>query len=106
LLGTYAFVKTPDAGAFDHTYSIEVRTGENTVQCMDFYYYISNTSNNAKISVLWDDNWTKQEIVEVKPLSNNQWQHSQRTYNSPLSSSYHVSYCDFLKGIASFVFNP
>ena len=62
------------------------------MQCLDFYYHITDASYNAKISILWDDNTVKQLIAEVKASSDNQWQHYQRTYMSPLSSSYYVSY--------------
>jgi hypothetical protein len=63
--GTYAFIKISSADAFDYTYSTEVRNGEKSAQCIDFYYYITDASNNVKISVLWDDGMTKQQIAQV-----------------------------------------
>jgi hypothetical protein len=89
--GTYAFIKISSADAFDYTYSTEVRNGEKSTQCIDFYYYITDASNNVKITVLWDDGETKQQIAQVKASSNTTWQHCRHTYNSPLSNIYHVS---------------
>ncbi|CAF0978117.1 unnamed protein product [Rotaria sp. Silwood1] len=88
---TYAFVKTPRVGAFDHTYSALVKKGENSMQCLDFYYYITDSSHNAKIGVELDIGSTRQPIIELIATPNSKWQHCQHSYSRPSSSTYHVS---------------
>ncbi|CAF3485557.1 unnamed protein product [Rotaria sp. Silwood1] len=88
---TYAFVKTPRVGAFDHTYSALVKKGENSMQCLDFYYYITDSSHNAKIGVELDIGSTRQPIIELIATPNSKWQHCQHSYSRPSSSTYHVT---------------
>ncbi|CAF2854793.1 unnamed protein product, partial [Rotaria sp. Silwood2] len=88
---TYGFVKTPNVGAFDHTYAALVKNGDNSIQCLDFYYYITDSSYNARITVEWEKDSTRQPITELKATLNNKWQHCRYSYNRPSSSSYHVT---------------
>ncbi|CAF4105997.1 unnamed protein product [Rotaria sp. Silwood2] len=90
-ISTYGFVKTPNVGAFDHTYAALVKNGDNSIQCLDFYYYITDSSYNARITVEWEKDSTRQPITELKATLNNKWQHCRYSYNRPSSSSYHVT---------------
>jgi hypothetical protein len=54
----------------------------NTVYCLDFFYYITDALDEAKISVEWKINETMTIIVEVSALSENRWHQSRTTYMS------------------------
>jgi len=61
------------------------------LHCLDFYFYLTNTDNDAVISFGWKTNTTRKEtIVEVTSQIDNKWQHSKTTYISPSSEIYQV----------------
>jgi hypothetical protein len=88
--GKYGHVRT-NTGDFNETYWTNVSTRSNTVHCLDFFYYLTDAFNEAKISFGWQSNETTTTIVELTALSENRWQRSQTTYMSPLSEMNQVS---------------
>ena len=70
----------------DHTYTAvtAVTNALNTSQCLDFYYYVTDTSFNAKIEVGWSAGATPYPIEGVQAQSENKWQRSRTTYDTPL----------------------
>lgn len=84
ILGKYAHFKT-DIGDSDEAYSTNIKTKPNTVHCLDIFYYLTGTSDGAKISVGWKSNEVTTTIAEVVALSENRWQQSRTTYISPSS---------------------
>ncbi len=83
----------PTSGSANYAYLANVQRSSNTVQCLDFYYYITDTSENSKLQVEWNKYEDTQQIVEVTAVvSENKWQHSRTDFTFPSSlSSYQVS---------------
>jgi len=83
----------PLSGSANYAYLTNVQRSSNTVQCLDFYYYITDTSENSTLQVEWKKDEDIQQIVEVKAVvSENKWQHSRTEFRFPSSlSSYQVS---------------
>ncbi|CAF3954195.1 unnamed protein product, partial [Rotaria sp. Silwood2] len=100
VLGKYALVQTVRAGSFDHMYTT-IDTIQNHVdnfQCLDFYYYITDSSSNAQISVGWSAGAAPFPLTDVKAKSENKWQQQQFTYENPRQTAYNASiliYSDF-----------
>lgn len=90
-LGKYAYKEVTGTGAYIRHYFTHVRNSSSSVQCLDFYYYITNSLNNANIIVRWSVKAAASIIVVVKALSQNKWQHIQINFTAPLSSAYDVS---------------
>ncbi len=88
--GKYAYVTT-HVGYFDEIYLTNVSTKSSTVHCLDFFYYLTDALDEAKITVGWKSNELISTIVEVTALSENRWQQSRTTYRSPMSERNQVS---------------
>ncbi|UJR14260.1 hypothetical protein I4U23_001251 [Adineta vaga] len=91
--GKYGLIRIPTSGKVDHTYTATVLQSSSTAQCFDFYYYVTDTSENAKIEMAWETDENLDEIVVVQAVpSQNKWQHSRTTFTLPPStSSYKIS---------------
>ncbi|CAF3664357.1 unnamed protein product [Rotaria sordida] len=73
IIGKYGLVQTPRAGSFDHMYTTidTIQNHINNFQCLDFYYYITDTSFNAQISVGWSIGAAPFPLTDVKAKSEN-----------------------------------
>jgi hypothetical protein len=89
-LGKFGRLKGAFTGVFDHAYVTDVKQSSNSDQCLDFYYYITDTTNNAKMQVGWKTDGDTQSIVNVTAMPTNEWQHRQTPFRGP-STSYQVS---------------
>jgi hypothetical protein len=89
-LGKFGKIAALGTGTFDRTYVTDVKQSSNSDQCLDFYYYITDTTDNAKMQVGWKTDDGTQSIVDVTALSTNEWQHRQTNFTGP-STSYQVS---------------
>jgi hypothetical protein len=87
--GKYAYV-SPEDGEFNETYLTHVSTKPSTVHCLDFFYYITNELDEAKITVGWKMDETMTTIIEVTALPENKWQQSRINYMSPSSEMNQV----------------
>ncbi len=107
VLGKHGLIRMPTSGSANYTYLTNVQRSSNTVQCLDFYYYMSDALQNAKLQVEWNKDEDTQQIVEVTAVvSENKWQHSRTDFTVPSSlSSYQVSQIvvhirfDYLNGL-------
>ncbi|CAF3408339.1 unnamed protein product [Rotaria socialis] len=73
-IGQFAKIRASDGvGVFDQTYTTKVRKSSSTIQCLDFYYYVPDIFNNAKMQVGWK-------------------QHNRSNFTSPASSSYELTF--------------
>ncbi|CAF3416351.1 unnamed protein product [Rotaria sp. Silwood1] len=101
IIGKYALVQTPRAGSFDHMYTT-IDTIQNHIdnfQCLDFYYYVPDTSFSAQISVGWSAGAAPFFLTDVKAKLENKWQHHQFTYENPRQTAYNVSILTILISI-------
>ncbi|CAF5082404.1 unnamed protein product [Rotaria sp. Silwood1] len=92
IIGKYALVQTPRAGSFDHMYTT-IDTIQNHIdnfQCLDFYYYVTDTSFSAQISVGWSAGAAPFFLTDVKAKLENKWQHHQFTYENPRQTAYNI----------------
>ncbi|CAF1015967.1 unnamed protein product [Rotaria sp. Silwood1] len=92
IIGKYALVQTPRAGSFDHMYTT-IDTIQNHIdnfQCLDFYYYVPDTSFSAQISVGWSAGAAPFFLTDVKAKLENKWQHHQFTYENPRQTAYNI----------------
>lgn len=76
---------------YDQTYLTNVSRSSSTTQCIDFYYYIPERLNNAKIQVGWKTNTQTHDIVELVAEAESKWLYNQITFTAPSASSYQVS---------------
>ena len=85
-------MKTNRSGFTDHTYTTisTVQNARNAFQCLDLYYYVTDASNDAKISVGWTAGMAPFPIEEVRAELDNKWQHSRITYATPAAPMYSV----------------
>lgn len=85
-------MKTTRSGFNDHTYTMisTVQNARNAFQCLDLYYYLTDNSNDAKISVGWTAGLAPFPIEEVRAQLDNKWQHSRITYATPAALVYSV----------------
>lgn len=83
-LGRYGLITTDRSGSQYHTYTTinTVNTPSNGFQCLDFYYYLTSTTYNAKISVGWSAGLAPRNIVEVNSTGD-KWEREQITFESP-----------------------
>ncbi|CAM2722595.1 unnamed protein product [Rotaria socialis] len=89
----FAKIRASDGvGVFDQTYTTKVRNSSSTIQCLDFYYYVPDIFNNAKMQVGWKVGTDTEQIVEVIAQSENKWQHNRSNFMSPASSSYELTF--------------
>jgi hypothetical protein len=65
-----------------------VQNHVNSFQCLDFYYYITNTSS-AEISVGWSADSAPYPITEARPQSGNRWHRHRFTYATPPGQPYY-----------------
>jgi hypothetical protein len=84
-------MRTPDAFLINFTYYTRIETESNKMHCLDFYYYMTNALNDAKMNVGWTDASMTISIVEVIAQSENKWQNSRTTFNSSSSQIYQVN---------------
>ncbi|CAF4326565.1 unnamed protein product, partial [Adineta steineri] len=94
--GRYGLIRLPTgAGVKDFTYVANVDGSTNSEQCLDFYYYITENTANAKMQIGWknDDDEDTGLIIEVAAIpSENKWQRGQVSFTGPPPlSSYKVS---------------
>ena len=89
--GKYAYLQGISSTLLNETYFTTVHQSSGPVQCLDFYYYITDSSENAKIVMEWRSGVDEHQIVEVRATSENKWQQSRTNFISPLSSSYQVN---------------
>ena len=80
-----------DYGLFNNINFVNIETKSSTTHCLDFYYYLTDALDDAKIAVGWEANGVTESIVEVTALSENKWQHSRVTFTSPSSEIYMVN---------------
>ena len=85
LPGKLANKAASGSGPFNQLYTTDVGRGSNTIQCLDFYYYITSTASNAKMQVGWELGGDTQPIVEVTALADNKWQNSRTSFEAPSS---------------------
>jgi hypothetical protein len=92
MIGKFGQVRLPTSGASDHTYSADVLRSSSPLQCLDFYYYITDASENAKMELTWKAGEDLDSIVEVQAVTNeNKWQHRRVTFQvSPSITAYKV----------------
>jgi len=88
--GEYAHFKT-NIGDFDETHLTNVSTRSSTEHCLDFFYYLTDVLDEAKISIGWKSNEIITTIVEVTAQSENRWQQNRTTYTSPSSEMNQVN---------------
>ncbi|CAF1188824.1 unnamed protein product [Adineta steineri] len=103
--GNYGLIKLPNVGgSTDHTYAANVEGSTNSVQCLDFYYYITDTTENARIEIRWENDEDTELITEVAAVaSENKWQRKQVSFTGPPPlSSYEVMMRD--RQVANFNF--
>ena len=83
-------VKTPRNVQVNYWYTTvnAIQNYVNDSQCIDFYYYITDASNNAYIDVGWSVGLAPNPIEEVRAQSENKWQNYRFTYETPPRSSY------------------
>ncbi|CAF4798115.1 unnamed protein product [Rotaria socialis] len=92
-VGQFAKIRASDGvGVFDQTYTTKVRKSSSTIQCLDFYYYVPDIFNNAKMQVGWKVGTDREQIVEVIAQPENKWQHNRSNFTSPASSSYELTF--------------
>ncbi|CAF3476154.1 unnamed protein product [Rotaria socialis] len=92
-IGQFAKIRASDGvGVFDQTYTTKVRKSSSTIQCLDFYYYVPDIFNNAKMQVGWKVGTDREQIVEVIAQPENKWQHNRSNFTSPASSSYELTF--------------
>ncbi|CAF0738805.1 unnamed protein product [Adineta steineri] len=92
--GKFGLIKLPNvAGSTDHTYVATVQKSSNREQCLDFYYYIQDITENAKIEISWESDEEIDSIIDVTAVpSENKWQHKQVSFMGPSSlSSYELN---------------
>ncbi|CAF4393210.1 unnamed protein product [Rotaria socialis] len=80
------------AGAYDQTDSANAQQTSSTIQCLDFYYYMSDIFNDARIQAGWKLNTDTEQIIEVTPRAENKWHRSQSNFVAPSSSSYQLAF--------------
>ncbi|CAF4133221.1 unnamed protein product [Adineta steineri] len=90
--GSYGLIKPSSIGTLpiDVTYVANVQKSSNSEQCLDFYYYITDNTENAKIEIAWENDKKIEAITAIAAVpSENKWQHKQVTFMGPsLLSSY------------------
>ncbi|CAF1208685.1 unnamed protein product [Adineta steineri] len=93
--GSYGLIKPSSIGTLpiDVTYVANVQKSSNREQCLDFYYYITDNTENAKIEISWENDEEIEAITAVSAVpSENKWQHKQVTFMGPSSlSSYKIT---------------
>ncbi|CAF1084065.1 unnamed protein product [Adineta steineri] len=94
--GRLGLIRPPaTAGLKDFTYTANVDGGTNSEQCLDFYYYITDITANAKMQIGWknDEDEDTGLIIEVAAVpSENKWQRRQVSFIGPPSlSSYKLT---------------
>ncbi|CAF1208666.1 unnamed protein product [Adineta steineri] len=94
--GRYGMIRLPaSAGVKDLTYVANVDGSTNSEQCLDFYYYITDTTGNAKMQIGWKNDEDEETglIIEVAAVpSENKWQHKKVSFMGPLPlSSYKLT---------------
>ena len=91
MLGRYGLIK-PRSGYHDHTYTLinTINYPQDRFQCLDFYYYMTNTVQNATITVGYSEGLGGITIQQIQPSGENSWTHAQLTYSTPRSSNYYV----------------
>ncbi|CAF0925657.1 unnamed protein product [Rotaria sordida] len=87
-IGKFAAIAASGTDAYDQTYVTDVKQSSSAIQCLDFYYYISGTSSNARMHVGWKADTDTQQIIELTAHSKNGWQNSLNNFTAPSSSSY------------------
>ncbi|CAF0895249.1 unnamed protein product [Adineta steineri] len=94
--GSYGLIKPSSIGTLpiDLTYVATVQKSSNREQCLDFYYYITDTTENAKIEISWESDEEIDSIIDVTAVpSENKWQHKQVSFMGPSSlSSYKIAF--------------
>ncbi|CAF3739471.1 unnamed protein product [Adineta steineri] len=85
--GRLGLIRLPTtAGLKDFTYVANVDGGTNSEQCLDFYYYITDNTENAKMQIGWknDEDEDAGLIIEVVAVpSENKWQRRQVSFTGP-----------------------
>ncbi|CAF0925639.1 unnamed protein product [Rotaria sordida] len=91
-IGKFAAIAASGTDAYDQTYVTDVKQSSSAIQCLDFYYYISGTSSNARMHVGWKADTDTQQIIELTAHSKNGWQNSLNNFTAPSSSSYQLTF--------------
>ncbi|CAF4017521.1 unnamed protein product, partial [Adineta steineri] len=91
--GRYGLIKLRNiAGTTNHIYIANVQKSSNRRQCLDFYYYITDNTANAKIQIEWESHSDTALITVVTAVaSENKWQRKQVSFMGP-SSSYEIRF--------------
>ena len=90
--GRYGSIVTQTAGYFEHLYTtINTVNGVGSVShCLDLYYYLTDRSNNAKLSIVWTAGLGPTPIASVT-AQGDRWERLRQTFTRPLSN-YYVSH--------------
>ncbi|CAF4086809.1 unnamed protein product [Rotaria magnacalcarata] len=103
-IGQFAKIRASDGfGVFDQTYTTKVKKHSSTIQCLDFYYYVPDMFNNAKMQVGWKIDTDTEQIVEVIAQPENKWQNSRSNFMSPASSPYELTF-RMMRDVSGFSF--
>ncbi|CAF1477867.1 unnamed protein product [Adineta steineri] len=91
--GRLGLIRLPTTtGLKDLTYTANVDGSTNSEQCLDFYYYITDNTANAKIQIEWESHSDTALITVVTAVaSENKWQRKQVSFMGP-SSSYEIRF--------------
>ncbi|CAF1514123.1 unnamed protein product, partial [Rotaria sordida] len=93
VMGKFAGIRaSATTGAYDQTYVTDVKQSSSAIQCLDFYYYIPGTLENARMQVGWKADADTQQIVELTAHSENRWQNSLNNFTAPSLSSYQLTF--------------
>lgn len=89
--GWFGLITTTQAGYHDHLYTtINTVNGVGNAQhCLDMYYYLTNRTNNAKISIAWHAGLGP-TLIETVTAQGDKWERLRKTFSRP-SSDYYVS---------------
>ncbi|CAF4116572.1 unnamed protein product [Rotaria magnacalcarata] len=103
-IGQFAKIRASDGfGVFDQTYTTKVKKHSSTIQCLDFYYYVPDMFNNAKMQVGWKIDTDTEQIVEVMAQPENKWQNSRSNFMSPALSPYELTF-RMMRDVSGFSF--
>jgi hypothetical protein len=88
--------------AINYTYFTNIDIESNKVHRLDFYYYLTDPFDDAKMTVGLTAEGMTQTIVQVQKPSENKWQHSRTTFTSPSSQIHQVT--KFLFETSSYIY--